>query len=88
LKNDDVVEKKVSCMERMPKEKFGRKEKIQESRQNSTKTRKIQMAKDLSIGHNLGEFNLHQEDFLVVMRILSGKMISWNEIEKMFKKYR
>lgn len=46
------------------------------------------MAKDLSIGHNLGEFNLHQEDFLVVMRILSGKMISWNKIEKMFKKYR
>jgi hypothetical protein len=57
-------------------------------RQNSIKTRKIQMAKDLSIGHNLGEFNLHQEDFLAVMRILSGKMISWNEIEKMFKKYR
>jgi len=62
--------------------------KFRASRQNSIKTRKIQMAKDLSIGHNLGEFNLHQEDFLVVMRILSGKMISWHEIEKMFKKYR
>jgi|688.fasta_scaffold40295_8 hypothetical protein len=58
------------------------------ARQQSIKTRKIHMSKDLSIGHNLGEFNLHPEDFLLTMRVLSGKMISWVEIEKMFKKYR
>jgi hypothetical protein len=57
-------------------------------RQQLIRNKKIQMAKDLSIGHNLGEFNLDPNDFWITMRILSGKMVSWHEIEKMFKKYR
>jgi len=58
------------------------------TRQLQIQAKKIQMAKDLSTGHNLEEFDLHPEDFRKVMMILRGKMISWFELEKMFRKYR
>jgi hypothetical protein len=73
--------------ESLRRDSLGRNE-SRSARQNLIRNRKIQMAKDLSTGHNLGEFNLCPDDFLLTMRILSGKMISWHEIEKMFKKYR
>lgn len=57
-------------------------------RQNDIRNRKISFAKDLSVGHNLGEYNLQPEDLLVIMRVLGGKLISWSVLEKMFKKYR